>query len=480
MYQITFFVALLVADEARVQSRRRDCLCCCKVSREQGSADEKNNNPDPESYSLEAKNDKTQHLSSKAMSWYADKLLLPWVKAAVIVAFTILFGLGAWSATKLRVNFDFRSVLPSDSYVNGFYEALNAYSNGRGPEPYIYFRNVNQSDPEIWEQMEAYVDAVVGIDAVTKPPFRFWLRDYKEFVANNEYWLYDYPFNQRLQEFLYVSEYSYHNDIKRDEEGYIVASRTSLKMDNVDAIELSSGVNALRALQMVSMEQPVNQQHSDEWDFFTFDRIFLLWEFLRQTPDLILNSTITGLLSVMVMSIFFIPHWSGIFLVSPMMIFMYVDVLGILHWFGISINGLSYVSLLMAIGLLVDFVMHVVLRYFESTETSSRDARVKNVLRTMGASVLLGGLSTFLGVVPLMFSSSDIIYTFVVTFFAVVFLGKFDWSNVGISKVQYDSLTPSISLLYHYPRTFPRTYTATRRFVVRRSHERPYSNKKKH
>lgn len=69
--------------------------------------------------------------------------------------------------------------------------------------------------------------------------------------------------------------------------------------------------------------------------------------------------------------------------------------------------------------------MHVVLRFYESAEMSSRDARVKDVLKTMGASVLLGGLSTFLGVLPLMFSTSDIIFTFVATFFGVVFLGEF-------------------------------------------------------
>ena len=118
------------------------------------------------------------------------------------------------------------------------------------------------------------------------------------------------------------------------------------------------------------------------------------------------------------------PHWTGILFVAPMVAVIYIDLMGFIQLFGIDVNGVTYVSLLMAIGLLVDYMMHVTLRYYETPESASRDAKVKDVLRTIGASVMLGGLSTFLGIVPLMFSASDIIFTFVVTFSGVVFLGR--------------------------------------------------------
>jgi len=76
----------------------------------------------------------------------------------------------------------------------------------------------------------------------------------------------------------------------------------------------------------------------------------------------------------------------------------------------------------MAIGLLVDYVMHVALRYYETTNRT-RDEKVKEVLETMGASVLLGGMSTFLGILPLVFSKSAIVNTFFITFISVVTLG---------------------------------------------------------
>ena len=75
--------------------------------------------------------------------------------------------------------------------------------------------------------------------------------------------------------------------------------------------------------------------------------------------------------------------------------------------FGVHLNIVSYYALIMSIGLLVDFNMHLLLRYYESPCTS-RQEKVKDSLQTMGSSILLGGFSTFLGVLPLLFSSSEV------------------------------------------------------------------------
>jgi multidrug efflux pump subunit AcrB len=75
-----------------------------------------------------------------------------------------------------------------------------------------------------------------------------------------------------------------------------------------------------------------------------------------------------------------------------------------------------------SIGLLVDFIMHVMLRYYESLETT-RDDKVKDTLKTIGVSILVGGLSTFTAVIPLAFSTSAIIGNVFTSFFAMVTLG---------------------------------------------------------
>lgn len=48
---------------------------------------------------------------------------------------------------------------------------------------------------------------------------------------------------------------------------------------------------------------------------------------------------------------------------------------------------------------------------------------MKDMLKTMGVSILVGGLSTFLAVIPLAFSTSAIISTVFTAFFSMVTLG---------------------------------------------------------
>ena len=75
----------------------------------------------------------------------------------------------------------------------------------------------------------------------------------------------------------------------------------------------------------------------------------------------------------------------------------------------------------MSIGLLVDFVMHILLRYYESNGT--RIQKTVSTLQTMGSSIFLGGITTLLGTIPLSFSSNSVFFSVFVVFFGLVVLG---------------------------------------------------------
>ena len=90
---------------------------------------------------------------------------------------------------------------------------------------------------------------------------------------------------------------------------------------------------------------------------------------------------------------------------------------------GLHINVVTHVVLAMSIGLLVDYLIHILLRYYESLQLPSREEKVKETLRSMGAAVLSGGFSTLLGVLPLALSTSEVMRTVFVSFLAMVTLG---------------------------------------------------------
>lgn len=95
---------------------------------------------------------------------------------------------------------------------------------------------------------------------------------------------------------------------------------------------------------------------------------------------------------------------------------------GLFQVAGLSINVLTYIIIVVSIGLLVDFVMHVLLRYFES-HGKTREEKIKEMMTTMGTSILLGGTSTFLGTMPLVFSQSLVFSTAFSAFVIMVLLG---------------------------------------------------------
>jgi Niemann-Pick C1 protein len=192
-------------------------------------------------------------------------------------------------------------------------------------------------------------------------------------------------------------------------------------MDNVDQEVVTEQIDALKNQRAVSEAQTVNKDRK-EWAFFTWDGLYYIWEFYAASSEELTRNTIAGVVAVSALAMLFIPHWSAVFFIAPMISVLYVDLLGVLQFAGLNINAVSYISLVMSIGLMVDFLMHVLLRFYES-EGETRKIKVKDTLQTMGSSILMGAISTFLGIIPLGFSTSEIFHTIFVIFIGLVTLG---------------------------------------------------------
>ena len=73
---------------------------------------------------------------------------------------------------------------------------------------------------------------------------------------------------------------------------------------------------------------------------------------------------------------------------------------------------------------IVDYNAHIVIKYYETKEAATRNKRVQEVLLTMGISILLGGFTTFLGVLPLSFTSFEVFRTFFFIFLGITSLSS--------------------------------------------------------
>ena len=87
-----------------------------------------------------------------------------------------------------------------------------------------------------------------------------------------------------------------------------------------------------------------------------------------------------------------------------------INVSGMMHFWGLTIETISCTNLIICIGICVDSAAHITHEFLASPGT--RDARVQQALTLIGPAVLNGGVSTFLAFVLCANSNSHVFMTF--------------------------------------------------------------------
>ena len=154
---------------------------------------------------------------------------------------------------------------------------------------------------------------------------------------------------------------------------------------------------------------------------FTYQETLVYWQQEAVLWDeLVTNLSFAGT-GVFIVCVFALAHPAAIIAVAAVGV---VDVFlfASLIVGGIRFNVISMINLVMAVGLAVDYTLHVC-HAFLATPGTDRVARVKYTLRTMGKSVLKGGGTTLVGTLPMAFSRSTIFRTFFALLFSTVVYG---------------------------------------------------------
>lgn len=286
VYQITFFVAILVLDEQRIKANRRDCCICITVPPE---TDEKevdegrtlDNTPQPQDVA-----DHQIQLADRVMVWYSNQLLRPYVKVTVLFVFALFLGACIYSTTLLEQEFKPSDFLPDGSYAYAFIDNADKYTTQK-LRVSVFFRDVDQSDPAIRSQMIDYINDLAAMSQIQSQPDFCWVTAFQELqdgtnpVYKDQY---SYVFNsnmtfsQQLDLLLSVPEIRdlYGDYFARTETGEIVASKCTYAIRNLDLNDVKDQIKMLSDQRAVSAAQPINQGRS-KFAFFSLDKIYFLW-----------------------------------------------------------------------------------------------------------------------------------------------------------------------------------------------------------
>ena len=404
VFQITFFIACIVLDERRIQNSRMDCLVC--VPRK-GAAEIPEGRRGP---CLDG--------TEKFMVSFARCLFHPLSKVFVVMLFTGMFVACVISATSLEHIFDFTELLPDDSYVLMFYDAYDGFTEDGAVFAGVFFRDVDQTDSAIQDQMIDYYERLTEQEDIEA--IGCWVIAYRDYLVDNpEASNLTIPEVVKMNPSLDKSQLDDAVTFVFDESGRIVLSSCAIRVF-LPYGSTDRQIGVVEHIHDVTRTQPINNGSMDG-PFFVYDQIFQLWEYSLVAIDELTIMTITSVTAVGSISLLLMPHWSSALFMFPMLAVMYLDVLGFMQWFDVPINASTTTILTISVGLLVDYMMHILFSYLALKGTRVERARL--ALETIGTSVFLGGSSTLIGVLFLGFGQTQVFQTLFTLFVIIILVG---------------------------------------------------------
>lgn len=373
--------------------------------------------------------------SRNVVDLYTYYLFKPATKICLIILFAALFTVEGIFALKVTVDVDEKDLTPYNSQTDRFQKAFAEYFEQDDGlfRANIYYHDLDVSDPIVRQQMLDFRHDILGLGSDSYPPYPIFVADFEEFLTEtqNETAASNKSFREQLDSFFNISTHQslYGSSIIRDgkasgiasiKEGITIAREVSTSGAKIDFILLEQ--RDVTIAQPLNSDSLVRHSGAETERMFLFEIRFPMFEHLRILPKEIVMGLSLSLLAVGLVALIFTPHPTCVLLSVMVITMVDIEIVGVLVLSGGSIQTLSMVVLIMSIGLVADYCLHVMHAYLH-VDSTTRTGRAKLAVENVGGSVLLGGMSTFLGVLALAFSSGKIFSDFFVLFSSMAALG---------------------------------------------------------
>ena len=239
-----------------------------------------------------------------------------------------------------------------------------------------------------------------------------WTRDFTAFVSSN----FEDSRNFSLMLDYFLSSYNQHNiDIVRDSSGKVKYSRLFVySKDMITSVRESSMMSTAREIADSHPNLKVTVFHPA---FIFYDQYLAVWPNTRQ-------NLLIATAAMFVVSLLLIPHPVCSLWVTFSIVSICTGVIGYMTWWGVNLDTISMINIIICIGFCVDFSAHITYAYVLA-EGDTGNERMRNALHAIGFPIVQGALSTIIGVFALAFSASYIFRTFFKTMFLVISLSAF-------------------------------------------------------
>jgi len=321
------------------------------------------------------------------------------------------------------VYFDKTKLINHDSSMTAFVDVEDRLFRDKAFSiSVIVSGKVNYTNPETIGKIDTLLERLEASSYINQHLSRSWLNDFQtvnRFLNNsNTHIGSEEEFTKGVYNFYQNSSSPYRLDLAYNEDkSRIIASRFLIQGQNIHStIEEENMVLEIRNICEEISDQDFKANVFNSYFPYT-DQYLTIF---GQSVQCILS---TGVI-VIAVSVVLLPDAVSAFSAILSIVSTLTGCLGFMSIWGIVLDGITLINLIMCIGFSVDFSAHFCYHYIDKkSKSESEDEIVERTLLSVWKPVLQGAISTLLGVVGMLYAPATSFVIFFKMMFIVITLG---------------------------------------------------------
>lgn len=409
LYNITFLGACMALNGQR-EAENKHWFTCAKIPEDTLSRNSKAFGVCcvGGSYDHITEKEETEPMSHFFERFYGPFLTHKLTKASVFVIYAGYLAVSIYGCLMLKEGLDTRNLALDDSHIVTYYNS----------------------------QRQHFCEYSYSVMVAVKQPLSYWDEgerkhlhmcisnfEHLDFVSSTFAWFLSFEnyanltnlnitsqegFQAHLPRFLELNSL-FRQDINLTADSHIQASRFFIQTLNKTTMK-----DMMTALRKAAAECPV--------ELLVYHPAFIYFDQYTVITTSTIQTVLVAVIAMLLISLILIPNLLCSAWVAFAICSVIVGVTGFMALWGVNLDSISMINLIMCIGFSVDFSAHITYSFVSSPK---RDANEKTMdaLTHLGYPILQGALSTVLGVVVLSTSGSYIFRTFFKIMFLVITFG---------------------------------------------------------
>ncbi|CAJ0930048.1 unnamed protein product, partial [Mesorhabditis belari] len=346
---------------------------------------------------------------------FAPILMHPAMKCMATLWYFIYLGFAIYGCTQLREGLEPVNLLVDDSYATPHYRVLEKYFWKYGATVQIVVSN----PPDLTKPNERQIMKEMAHEfATTKHSMgdgsiQWWMPEMERYYG-------DRVVENSTQEFLALAA-NFFYEMRNDPWPVDVKwKRVANGKYDITAFRFLVGMKSISSTTDQQEATTVFREVASRYSQYNVTTYMPLWLFTDQYALVVPNTVqdiVVAVLCMLMIAFVLIPQPFCALWVAFTIGSIDVGVLGFMTLWGVNLDAISMITIIMSVGFSVDYAAHITYGYVISKEPLARH-RVRDALGDLGWPVVQGAASTILAVIVL----ADVPAYMIVTFFKTVFL----------------------------------------------------------